>query len=185
MTERKCDFMNEILNCEPDFTESKFKTYVDNMFIQIHLAVMTKELEKIKHFVSGDVYHKLEEKIASLEERKVVQMYDEINVKQTTILSGIVQDEKMVIKVNITSRYMDYLMDEDGNVVSGISDHRIEKENYLTFEKKIHHLTSGQARKCPGCGANIDVNANGKCAYCGTTYNLEDKDWVLTSLETV
>ena len=33
------------------------------------------------------------------------------------------------------------------------------------------------------CGASIDVNANGKCPYCGTIYNLEDKDWVLTFIE--
>ena len=38
--------------------------------------------------------------------------------------------------------------------------------------------------KCPGCGAAINVNANGKCAYCGTIYNLVDKDWVLSSLKT-
>lgn len=177
--------MDEILKYENDFTESKFKTFVDNVFIQIHLAIMTKELEKIKHFVSNDVYERFEKKVSTLTQQNMIQMYDEINVKQTTILSSIIEENKMVIKVNITSRYMDYLMDEDGNFISGINDRRIEKENYLTFEKKINHLSSSQARKCPGCGANIDVNANGKCVYCGTTYNLEDKDWVLTSLETV
>ena len=44
--------MNEILKYDPEFTESKFKTYVDNVFIQLHMAVVTKELENIKHFVS-------------------------------------------------------------------------------------------------------------------------------------
>ena len=37
--------MNEILKYDPEFTESKFKTYVDNVFIQLHMAVVTKELE--------------------------------------------------------------------------------------------------------------------------------------------
>ena len=50
--------MNEILKNDPEFTESKFKTYVDNVFIQLHMAVVTKELENIKHFVSDEVYNK-------------------------------------------------------------------------------------------------------------------------------
>lgn len=176
--------MNEILNYDPDFNEAKFKTFVDNVFIQIHLALMTENLEKIRHFVTDEIYQEYVNKLASLQSRQVRQMYDEINVKQTTILSMNVIDENIVIKVNITSRYMDYLMDYQGNFVSGINTYRIERENYLTFEKSIHAKESGTVRKCPGCGASIDVNGNGLCAYCGTTYNLKDKDFVLTSIET-
>ena len=50
--------MDEILKYEPEFTEAKFKTYADNIFIQLHLALVTKELENIKHFVSDEVYNK-------------------------------------------------------------------------------------------------------------------------------
>lgn len=174
--------MNEILKYDPNFTESKFKSFVDNVFIQIHLHIMTKEPEKIKHFVSDELYETIYNKTETLNKKKLIQMYDEINVKQTTILNYSIKDNKMVIEVNITSRYMDYLIDEDGNFVSGINDRRIEKENYLTFEKPINYQSTGSVRKCPGCGASIDVNANGKCAYCGTTYNLKDTDWVLVSL---
>ena len=39
--------MNEILKYDPEFSESKFKTYVDNVFIQLHMAVVTKELENV------------------------------------------------------------------------------------------------------------------------------------------
>ena len=48
--------LDEIYKIDKDFTEDKFKTFVDNIFIQIHLAIMTKELYKIEHFVSDEVY---------------------------------------------------------------------------------------------------------------------------------
>ena len=38
-------------------------------------------------------------------------------------------------------------------------------------------------RKCPTCGANIDVNANGQCSYCHTIFNLEKYDWVITKMD--
>lgn len=177
--------MNDILKYDSSFTESKFKSFVDNVFIQIHLAVMMKEPEKIKHFVSEDIYQNIINRVENLKQRNVIQMYDEINVKQTTILREEVKKDFMEIEVNITSRYMDYLMDEDGNFISGINTERIQKENYLVFRKKIDFLQQESVRKCPGCGASIDVNANGLCSYCGTTYNLEDKDWVLVSLKTL
>lgn len=176
--------MNEILKYEPDFTESKFKTNADNIFIQIHLALVTKELENIKHFVSDEVYEKLQNKVNELNKKHQIQMYDEINVAQTDILEYQVTDTEMIIKVYIMSRYLDYLMDEDGNFISGDTDVRSQRANYLTFTKKINHQQTKTVRKCPGCGASIDVNANGKCEYCGAIYNLKDTDWILTSIET-
>ena len=79
--------MDEILKYEPEFTEAKFKTYADNIFIQLHLALVTKELENIKHFVSDEVYNKYQSKLDELNKKHLIQMYDEINVAQTDILS--------------------------------------------------------------------------------------------------
>ena len=176
--------MNEILKYDSEFSESKFKTYVDNVFIQLHMAVVTKELENVKHFLSDEVYNLYKQKVDNLTQRHLIQMYDEINVAQTEILNYQVTNPDMIIKVYILSRYLDYLMDEDVHYVSGDTDVWSERAKYLTFTKKINHKEMGSVRKCPGCGASIDVNASGKCAYCGTIYNLDDKDWVLTSIET-
>lgn len=111
-------------------------------------------------------------------------MYDELNVAQTDILNYQATDDLMTIEIKIISRYLDYLVDQNGNYVSGNNSSRTQKENYLTFTKKTNFKKTGSISKCPGCGAAINVNANGKCAYCGTIYNLVDKDWVLSSLKT-
>ncbi len=177
--------MDEILKYDPEFTESKFKTYVDNVFIKLHMAVVTKNLEDIKHFVSEEIYNKYQKIVENLNQKHLIQMYDEINVAQTDILNYKVTDTYMIIEVNLISRYLDYLMDEDGNYISGDTDVRSEKSNHLIFTKKINYKETKTVRKCPGCGASIDVNASGKCDYCGTIYNLEEKDWVLTSIEIV
>ena len=69
------------------------------------------------------------------------------------------------------------------NVVSGDNTRRVENINYLTLEKTINSGYNSSARKCPGCGANISVNTSGKCEYCGSIFNIENYDWVLTSIE--
>ncbi len=175
--------INEILKYDPDFTESGFKTFIDNVFIQIHLAIMMKEPEKIRHFVKEEIYQGFLARIKDLNEKHLIQMYDEINVKETHLLRAEVKDHQMFISVNIVSRYMDYLMDEEGNFVSGNNQSRIEKYNNLLFMKKITTEEKEKVKKCPGCGAAMDINANGKCDYCGTIYHLEEKGWVLVSFE--
>ena len=174
--------MNEILKYDQDFSESKFITYVNNVFIQIYTAIMTKEIENVRHFVGEDVYHQLESRIHDLNQEGLIQMYDELNVANTTILSYQVSEGEMIIQVMVLSRYLDYFLDLDGNYVRGNRESRVSKNNYLTFRKKVNFQAVGVVNKCPGCGVSIDVNATGVCPYCGTIYNQEDKSWILSSM---
>lgn len=174
----------KIIKYDPSFTESDFKSFVDNVFIQVHLAVMTKEIENVKHFMSEEVYSIFKARVEDLRARGRVQMYDEINVKSTELCNVEIADTHILVSVRLISRYMDYLLDEEGNFISGENSRRIEKINQLTFAKKIESKELGSVRKCPGCRAPIDVNANGLCRYCGSTFDLKDKGWILTKIET-
>lgn len=175
---------SEIIKYDPEFTESNFKTFVDNVFIQIHLAIMTKEIEKVKHFMSDELYASISSKVENLKNSGHIQMFDEINVKSSEITNVFPSEDKIIVEVSLISRYMDYLLDENGNFVSGNNTSRVEKMNILKFAKNNASNKLNSVRKCPGCGASIDVNANGKCAYCDTTFNLEDSGWILVELET-
>ena len=176
--------MEELLKIDPTFNEGMFITKVNNIFVMLHSAVMMNDLDRARHYLSPSLEEKYEKILKDLSNRNVIQMYDELNVKTTTINNIQVDNDCVIIKVDIVSRYMDYLIDKDsGNLVSGYNDHRIEKKNHLTFEKKINSSVYGIDKKCPGCGANIDVNKSGKCEYCGTIFNAEKYDWILTSIE--
>ena len=178
--------MDELLKYDKEFSESKFKTKVDNVFVMLHISYMTKNLDRVKHFLSDDVYKKYKDKLNELNNMHVIQMYDELNVKSTEIVDVNVMEDKFVIKVMLISRYMDYLInDTTREFVSGNNSSRVERTNYLTFEKIRDYKDQGYARKCPGCGANIDVNNSGKCTYCGAIYNNQDYDWILVDIETL
>ena len=167
-----------------DFNEAMFKTKVDNMFVKLLTAVMKGDLTEVDHFISDDVYHKYEDIINNLNSNNERQMYDELNVKKTTVLSRQVLDDKEVIKVEIVSRYMDYVIFKDnGNLVRGDDTKRKEVIYNLTLEKKKETKEDKLVKKCPGCGASISVNTSGKCEYCGTIFNLEDYDYVIVGID--
>ena len=167
-----------------EFNESMFKTKVDNIFVKLFTSIMKGDLSDVDHFINDEVKNKYMTYINELKSRNERQMYDELNVKDTKILSRKELDNKEVIEVEIISRYMDYIIDIDtGEIIKGDDTRRIEKRNILVFEKKNDTKDIKLVRKCPGCGASISVNTSGKCDYCGTIYNLEDYDYILTDIQ--
>lgn len=177
--------MDELLKIDSSFNQGMFITKVNNIFVMLHTAIMMDDIDRVRHYISGDLEEKYDNLLKNLNNRNVRQMYDELNVKTTSIDNIQVLDDKIIIDVTIVSRYMDYLIDKDTfKLVSGINDRRIEKNNYLVFEKNIGKNYNNIDRKCPGCSANIDVNKSGKCEYCGTIFDTENYDWILTSIET-
>ena len=144
---------------------------------------MKQDLREASHFIGDNLEEELQNKIDTLKNNNQRQMYDELNVKDTRILSRNIEDDKEVIEVELISRYMDYIIDLDtGNLLSGDDTRRIEKRNILIFEKLLNTKEIGIVRKCPGCGASISVNTTGMCDYCGAIFNQEEYDYILVSI---
>ena len=166
-----------------DFNEAMFKTKVDNIFVKLYTCIMKGDLTDVRHFISEELYNNYINKINELISHNKRQMYVEINVKNTMIINRKILEDKEIIDVEIVSRYMDYIIDiNTGDLISGDDTRRIERRNILRFEKKLNTKDFGIVRKCPGCGASINVNNTGKCEYCDTIFNLDDYDYILVSI---
>ena len=173
------------MNIEIDnFNKDRFMSYVDNVFIKILHSIMLNKIETVNHFVSDSVYNILKKRVDELENMNYIKMYDMTNVKESNITNYIETKDKYIIEVTLCSRYVEYIMDKNTNeIISGDDEYRIEKTNILTFERNKNVKKSSIAKKCPTCGASIDVNNNGKCTYCGSIYDLENYDFILINWE--
>ena len=145
------------------------------MYIQINRAIVFKDLEKINHFVGDELYSWLSENIDDLSNKHKMQHYFDMGVAHVEILGINKLGDSLQIEVNLISGY--------GKFASANHLYGTELENKMVFEKRKDSKKQPAARYCPGCGSNIDVNRSGVCIYCGTTYNLEDMDWILVKYE--
>ena len=177
--------LDSLIKEDPNFNEDMFKTNVNNMFIMLLSSIMTNKLDRVRHFLSTDLEEKYDELLNKLNKNNERQMYDELNVASTVIENVEETNDSFIVKVDIISRYMDYIVDKStGNYIRGVNDHRIERVNHVTLRKNKKVKDNKIARKCPGCGANVSVNTSGKCSYCGAIYDQENYDWVITNIET-
>ncbi len=176
---------DELLKVDPSFSESMFKTKVDNTFIMLFTSVMTKSMDNVKHMLSENVFNEYDSYVKELENNNQTQMYDMLNVAETEILDVEITDSLIKIYVSLTSKAYDYVMDENGKIIKGQDQTREVKRHNLVFTKKVNFKNHKDVRKCPGCGASIDANLSGKCEYCDTIYNAVDYDYILTDIKTM
>lgn len=172
-----------IYDIEPLFSEETFIAKVNNIFILLYSSVMNKNLEKVDHFISDEVYKKYEQIIKELELKKYTQLYEQLNVKSTKIKNIEIGEEKIIVSVELISRSLDYVIDYSKRIVLGNVSERIENKHYLKFEKLRKTKEHNIVRRCPSCGANMNINSSGKCEYCDTIYDYENYDWILTSIK--
>ena len=163
-------------------TDSELTAKFSNIYINLLYCVMTKDLNKVRHFLGEQVALKYQGLIDALIANNETQLYDELNVGKIDIIDRKEQDNKKIITVKILSRYMNYKLDSNGNYKSGNNKFREEHENILTFVKDID-ATSKNYYRCKYCGNNLDINFTGECPYCNKVYNMEDHDYQLIDIE--
>ena len=109
-------------------------------------------------------------------------MYDELNVTSSKITNVEIKDNKIIITVALKAKYLDYIIDDEENIISGQTNHRIQKDYTITLEKEINSHFQGVVRYCENCGASMDINKLGICPYCRTTFNQAKHDYIITNI---
>ena len=177
--------IEEIIKYDKDFTEATFLTKVDHIYMMMLDAIMDKNLDSAKHYLSSNVYNQLNALVEDYINRNVTRVFNETNVKTSSIVSYEVYEDRISIKVNLTSRYMDFFVNEDGEFISGTNDHRIEKEHTLILTKKLNVKTLNEARPCPSCGHSLNINESGVCPYCNQIIDMSNYDYIVTFIDTI
>ena len=79
--------IQELIQKDNTFSESGFLAKVDNTYIMILTSIMTENLKRVDHKVGNELYQQLTEKLNKLQSQNEIQMYDELNVKDSSIIS--------------------------------------------------------------------------------------------------
>ena len=167
-----------------EIDETLIKTKIDHIFVKLYTGMTLGNLRDVQHFLSDAVYQKYENILEERKAKNQKQIYDEINVKNSRITKVEEQDDKVIVHIELISRYMDYILDiSSGKILFGTDQKRVEKTNYITLEKQKNGKEINGVRKCPSCGASMNINQTGVCEFCHRVYPLEEYDFIVTSIE--
>ena len=103
--------MIKITDYDKNYDEALFISKADHIFIMILDAIMDNDMNSVKHYLADDVYERFNNLVNQYKEKNYTRIFDEMNVKSTNIIDCNILDDKINITVKLTSRYMDYFID--------------------------------------------------------------------------
>jgi uncharacterized Zn finger protein (UPF0148 family) len=170
---------------DPTFELPAFDKRVSLIFHELNQAWSARDFRRARAYVSDALFETQMFWMHAYRQaglRNVIDRAELTEVEPACVTTDRFFD---AITVRIYARSVDYTVrDSDGRVVSGSRRKLRRYSEYWTLIRGTG--TTGQTTteaKCPSCGAPLDVNQGGECAYCSARVTTGEFDWVLSRIE--
>ena len=172
--------IQDLIAKDSNFNTSLFVSKANNLLNIIYNCISLGDVERIKPFVSNDVYLELKNKVDQASARGEKINYEEVNV--SCEIKDVVENSTGVeIVVNATTKYLKYYTSIiDGHFLRGNTDNRTKVINVVIFQKDTN--TNEKTYNCLGCGAPINIYNDIKCSSCGRLFDFSDFDYIIKKI---
>lgn len=175
---------------DPQFSEAAMLSKVENWFVTIQMAWSDMDYEPVRPLLSNALYEQHAKQLEAKKERNERNLSSEMAVLESKLESYYSDGHAEYLQVWLRVKLKDYVVqyDDPTKILRGSP----QKTYYLDYRWQLTRSAGGQtdaetdaARtgECPNCGANINMNQSGKCAYCGSVISTTEYDWVLSKVD--
>lgn len=180
--------MDSYTSVDPDFSETKLKEKISNVYIQMQNCWQNKNLEQLRPYFTDSLYAQFDRQLEPYRKNHETNMVERIAVLGVVLSGWRKAGENDEIVATVRTRIVDYVVnDSTQQVIRGDKN----KEKFMTYEwtlsRKSGVKTTDESGtrviSCPNCGAPIDINKSAKCEYCGSIVTVDSSDWVITEIK--
>ncbi|MBN1618822.1 Tim44 domain-containing protein [Candidatus Dojkabacteria bacterium] len=180
--------LKKLKELDPDFNEQKFKTHAKKVFMAVQEGWTKQDQKVCRPFMTEDVYQSHEMQIQNMKGAKVINVLENIVVGSVDFAKIDLDDKTHKITMKVRASMKDYKVsaEDPSKIISGTKQQTPPFTEYWVFMRKATLKTKAKDgifdRKCPNCGAPIDVDVAGTCKYCDANVVNGDYDWVLSEI---
>ncbi|MEP6635602.1 MAG: TIM44-like domain-containing protein [Acidobacteriota bacterium] len=169
----------------PSFSWAAFQKRARLIFDELQAAWSTLNWERARPHETDNIFQMHQYWIEAYRRQGLRNMLDQCVV---TAMQPVKFGEDAFynsITLRIGAQGYDYTIDASGEAVSGSRDRLRYWSEYWTFIRNRHAkpLAARADLNCPNCGAPLQVNLSGICAFCGGKITSGEFDWVLSRIE--
>jgi hypothetical protein len=172
---------------DPNFTEQQFLDRAQAAFFMLQKAWQDRNVDEGRAYMSPGLYMGWKTQVDQMTAEHRKNVLEALYVQGMHIVKATHDDNFENITVRVDASAKDYdVNDQTGKKISGDSSDTPFTE-FWTFTRSAGAktlVTGGiTEKKCPNCGAPLDVNATGDCKYCGQAVTSGKFDWVLSKID--
>ncbi len=170
---------------DPQFDYLQFQDRVRLIYGALNQAWVGKRWEKARPFLTNELFQSQRYWIEEYQKQRLTNHMDDAQLGRLDLCKVSSDRFYDAITLRVYARAKDYTTSDDtGKVVGGDAHLARAYSEYWTLIRRagVKKATTTEAN-CPSCGAALEVNMAGECAYCGSTITKGDFDWVLSRIE--
>jgi hypothetical protein len=175
----------EALNAaDPAVTGEAVAERLAAIFSSLHAAWAAQDLRPVRPYVSDALLQYLQYWVDAYRAQGLRNAVEKARITrfETAKITRDLHYDAVTLRVFATG--FEVTTNAAGEVVGGSRRRERPYSEYWTLIRGAS--VRGQpprAQACPGCGAALDINMAGSCAYCGVHVTAGEFDWVLSRIE--
>lgn len=169
---------------DPSMTLEGCSARVELIHREVNRAWNQQNLATVRGFVSDGLYDYLGYWIQAYRAQGLHNVVDGVRIVRWEPVKVRRDAHFDALTARIFATGKDYTLDARGAVVGGSRDRDRAYSEYWTFIRGAGTRGPPRAdRACPNCGAELQVEMSGECAYCHVRVTTGRFDWVLSKIE--
>lgn len=172
---------------DPNFSEQQFLDRAQAAFFLLQKAWQDRNVDEGRAYMSPGLYMGWKNQVDQMTAEHRKNVLEALYIQGMHIARASHDENFDNITVRVDASAKDYdVNDQTGKKISGDNSDTPFTE-FWTFTRTAGAktlVTGGiTEKKCPNCGAPLDVNATGHCKYCNEAVTSGKFDWVLSKID--
>jgi hypothetical protein len=172
---------------DPNFTEQQFLDRAQLAFFLLQKAWQDRNVDEGRAYMSPGLYMGWKLQVDQMTAQHRKNVLESLYIQGLHIVKASHDNNFDTITIRVDASAKDYDVDDQTGKKLGGDGSDTPFTEYWTFTRSAgaKTLVSGGVteKKCPNCGAPLEVNATGECKYCGQAVTSGKFDWVLGKID--
>ena len=172
---------------DPNFTEQQFLDRAQAAFFLLQKAWQDRNPDEGRAYMSPGLYMGWKMQVDQMTAQHRKNVLEALYIQGLHIVKAGHDDNFDTITVRVDASAKDYDVDEQTGKKLGGDSSDTPFTEYWNFTRSAGAktlVTGGiTEKKCPNCGAPLEVNETGSCKYCGAAVTSGKFDWVLGKID--
>lgn len=178
----------KLMEKDENFSMEDFKKYVSRVYVEMQDCWMNKDFEPMRAYMKSEVFSQIENQLNQLKKDGYTNIIKNISVLGIDPIKYSEDSENQIIKLILSTRMVDYTVDENDEVVVGSKTEEVFMTYLYTMVRDINAKTEVEQKEsnimiCESCGATIDVHQSARCKYCGRITEVKSSEWAINNIE--